>query len=54
MTGYEGPEGTVAAGEIGLAAFVKRADDLADKYGERFRPTQYLRDLVAKGESFPA
>ena len=54
MTGYEGPEGTVAAGEIGLAAFVKRADDLADKYGERFRATQYLRDLVAKGESFPA
>ncbi|CAB4757339.1 unannotated protein [freshwater metagenome] len=54
MTGYEGPEGTVAAGEIGLAAFVKRADDLADKYGERFRPTQYLRDLAAKGESFPA
>ncbi len=33
---------------------MKRADDLADKYGERFRPTQYLRDLVAKGESFPA
>ncbi|GAB2866644.1 3-hydroxyacyl-CoA dehydrogenase NAD-binding domain-containing protein [Myroides odoratimimus subsp. xuanwuensis] len=49
MTGY-----VAADGEIGLGAFVKRADELADAYGERFRPTQYLRDLVAKGESFPA
>ncbi|MGA8255306.1 MAG: 3-hydroxyacyl-CoA dehydrogenase NAD-binding domain-containing protein [Nocardioides sp.] len=49
MTGYE-----AADGEIGLAAFVKRADDLAGKYGERFAPTQYLRDLAASGGSFPA
>ena len=32
----------------------KRADELADAYGERFRTSAYLRDLVAKGESFPA
>ena len=31
-----------------------RADELADAYGERFRPTAYLRDLAAKGESLPA
>ena len=50
MTGYEDAE----TGEIGLAAFVKRADELAEKYGDRFRPTPYLRDLAAKGEGFPA
>ncbi|WP_148615295.1 3-hydroxyacyl-CoA dehydrogenase NAD-binding domain-containing protein [Nocardioides rubriscoriae] len=49
MTGYEG-----ADGEIGLAAFVKRADELAAAYGERFQPTQWLRDLAASGGSFPA
>jgi len=49
MQGYEG-----ADGEIGLAAFVARADELADRYGERFRPTAYLRDLAASGGSFPA
>lgn len=49
MTGYEGP-----TGEIGLAAFLARAEELAQAYGERFRPTPYLTDLVAKGESFPA
>ncbi len=48
MTGYES-----ATGELGLAAFVARADELAEQYGERFRPTAYLTDLVAKGESFP-
>jgi 3-hydroxyacyl-CoA dehydrogenase / enoyl-CoA hydratase / 3-hydroxybutyryl-CoA epimerase len=50
MTGYEDP----ATGEIGLAAFVKRADELAAKYGDRFQPTPYLRDLAANGEGFPA
>jgi 3-hydroxyacyl-CoA dehydrogenase/enoyl-CoA hydratase/3-hydroxybutyryl-CoA epimerase len=50
MTGYEHPE----TGEIGLAAFVKRAEQLAAKYGDRFQPTAYLKDLVAKGEGFPA
>ncbi len=49
MTGYE-----AADGEIGLAAFIKRADDLAAKYGDRFAPTQWLRDLSASGGSFPA
>jgi 3-hydroxyacyl-CoA dehydrogenase/enoyl-CoA hydratase/3-hydroxybutyryl-CoA epimerase len=50
MTGYEDPE----TGEIGLAAFIKRADELAAKYGDRFQPTPYLRDLADKGEGFPA
>jgi 3-hydroxyacyl-CoA dehydrogenase/enoyl-CoA hydratase/3-hydroxybutyryl-CoA epimerase len=49
MTGYES-----ASGEIGLRAFVARADQLADAYGERFRPTAYLRDLAETGGSFPA
>ncbi len=49
MAGYEG-----ADGEIGLAAFVKRADELAATYGERFTPTDWLRDLAASGGSFPA
>lgn len=49
MQGYEN-----AAGQVGLGAFVARADELAEKYGERFRPTQYLRDLAASGGSFPA
>jgi len=49
MTGYE-----AADGELGLAAFIKRADDLADKYGDRFAPSQWLRDLSASGGSFPA
>ena len=50
MTGYE----SAPDGAIGLAAFVARADELAEAYGERFRPTAYLRDLAAKGEAFPA
>ena len=33
---------------------MKRADELAEKYGDRFQPTPYLRDLAAKGEGFPA
>ena len=49
MTGYES-----ATGELGLAAFVARADELAAAYGERFQPTQWLRDLAASGGSFPA
>ena len=53
MTGYEAPA-RAHDGEIGLAAFVKRADELAEKYGDRFRPTAYLRSMVEKGESFPA
>jgi 3-hydroxyacyl-CoA dehydrogenase/enoyl-CoA hydratase/3-hydroxybutyryl-CoA epimerase len=49
MTGYE-----AADGRIGLTAFLDRADELAETYGDRFRPTAYLRDLAAKGEGFPA
>ncbi len=52
MTGYQDPNDTDAP--IGLAAFCDRADELADAYGERFRPSAYLRGLVEKGESFPA
>ena len=53
-------EGQQAEGQVnghrllGLDAFLARADELADAYGERFRPTPYLRDLAAKGEFFPA
>jgi 3-hydroxyacyl-CoA dehydrogenase / enoyl-CoA hydratase / 3-hydroxybutyryl-CoA epimerase len=50
MTGYEDKE----TGEIGLNAFLKRADDLAVKYGDRFQATPWLRDLAASGGSFPA
>ncbi|MFC7495387.1 MULTISPECIES: 3-hydroxyacyl-CoA dehydrogenase NAD-binding domain-containing protein [unclassified Nocardioides] len=49
MQGYENAEG-----QVGLGAFVKRADELADAYGERFRPTAYLRELAASDGSFPA
>jgi 3-hydroxyacyl-CoA dehydrogenase/enoyl-CoA hydratase/3-hydroxybutyryl-CoA epimerase len=49
MQGYEN-----ADGQVGLGAFVKRADELAEKYGDRFRPSAYLRDLAASNGSFPA
>ncbi len=53
MTGYIAADGTV-----GLTAFCRRADELADAYGERFRPSAYLRTLAEQqaktGESFPA
>jgi 3-hydroxyacyl-CoA dehydrogenase/enoyl-CoA hydratase/3-hydroxybutyryl-CoA epimerase len=39
---------------IGLAAFLERADELATTYGARFEATAWLRDLAAKGGSFPA
>lgn len=39
MTNYEG----------GLRGFVARADALADAYGERFRPSPWLRDRAAAG-----
>ena len=39
MTNYDG----------GLAGFVARADELADAYGERFRPTDWLREKAASG-----
>lgn len=36
----------------GVAEFVKKADELADTYGERFRPTDKLRAMAANGETF--
>ena len=37
---------------IGLPEFVKRADELAAKHGERFTPPQLLRDMAAAGKTF--
>ena len=37
---------------IGVAAFVARADTLADEFGERFRPPALLRSMAAEGRSF--
>jgi 3-hydroxyacyl-CoA dehydrogenase/enoyl-CoA hydratase/3-hydroxybutyryl-CoA epimerase len=34
---------------VGAAAFVKRADELAKKFGPRFGPPKILRDAAAKG-----
>jgi len=50
MTGYEDK----ATGEIGLGAFLKRADELAATYGDRFQATPWLRELAASGKGFPA
>ncbi|MGE0044212.1 MAG: 3-hydroxyacyl-CoA dehydrogenase NAD-binding domain-containing protein [Hyphomonadaceae bacterium] len=36
----------------GIDGFVKEADALAQKYGERFKPNKLLRDMAAKGETF--
>ncbi|HET8603185.1 MAG TPA: 3-hydroxyacyl-CoA dehydrogenase NAD-binding domain-containing protein [Marmoricola sp.] len=48
MQGYDGPTGT------GLQGFVARARELAEKYGDRFAPTDRLVEMAQKGESFPA
>jgi 3-hydroxyacyl-CoA dehydrogenase/enoyl-CoA hydratase/3-hydroxybutyryl-CoA epimerase len=37
---------------VGLDAFVRECDRLAQQYGERFAPPKLLRDMAAKGESF--
>jgi 3-hydroxyacyl-CoA dehydrogenase/enoyl-CoA hydratase/3-hydroxybutyryl-CoA epimerase len=37
---------------IGAAAFVKRCEGFAAKYGDRFAPNKLLKDMAAKGESF--
>lgn len=50
MTGYEDK----ATGEVGLNAFLARADELAAKYGDRFQATPWLRELAASGKGFPA
>jgi 3-hydroxyacyl-CoA dehydrogenase/enoyl-CoA hydratase/3-hydroxybutyryl-CoA epimerase len=55
MTGYQAvDEHGDGIGPIGLDGFLTRADELADCYGERFRPTAYLRELAATGGHFPA
>ena len=55
MTGWQALDETGhGVGPVGLQAFLDRADELAEAYGERFRPTAYLRDLAARGETFPA
>jgi 3-hydroxyacyl-CoA dehydrogenase/enoyl-CoA hydratase/3-hydroxybutyryl-CoA epimerase len=48
MQGYDGRTGK------GLTGFVARARELAEKYGERFAPTERLQEMAEKGESFPA
>jgi 3-hydroxyacyl-CoA dehydrogenase/enoyl-CoA hydratase/3-hydroxybutyryl-CoA epimerase len=37
---------------IGLPEFVKRANELVAKHGERFTPPKLLVDMAAKGETF--
>ena len=36
----------------GIEAFVKDADELAEKYGERFSPPKLLRDMAAEGKTW--
>jgi 3-hydroxyacyl-CoA dehydrogenase/enoyl-CoA hydratase/3-hydroxybutyryl-CoA epimerase len=45
VNGYES-----AAGEIGVKAFAERAQELAEKYGERFTPPALLLEKAEKGE----
>ncbi|MEO6790090.1 MAG: 3-hydroxyacyl-CoA dehydrogenase NAD-binding domain-containing protein [Ornithinibacter sp.] len=44
-----GPATFMTNHEGGLAGFVARADELADRYGERFRPSGWLIERAAKG-----
>lgn len=39
---------------VGIEAFVNTLDRLADTYGDRFRPTQKLREMAAEGLGFLA
>jgi 3-hydroxyacyl-CoA dehydrogenase/enoyl-CoA hydratase/3-hydroxybutyryl-CoA epimerase len=36
----------------GVAEFVRDADELSDRYGDRFEPPKVLRDMAAEGRSF--
>ncbi len=47
ITGYSGATGR------GVKGFVARAEQLAQKYGDRFRPTAKLVEMAESGESFP-
>jgi 3-hydroxyacyl-CoA dehydrogenase/enoyl-CoA hydratase/3-hydroxybutyryl-CoA epimerase len=46
INGYQGSTGH------GVAAFVARADELAEKFGERFSPNPLLRKKAENGETF--
>ena len=37
---------------MGAKAFVARAEELAEKYGSRFLPSEGLKDMAARGKSF--
>jgi 3-hydroxyacyl-CoA dehydrogenase/enoyl-CoA hydratase/3-hydroxybutyryl-CoA epimerase len=55
MAGYQAlDDHGEGIGPIGLDVFLARADELADAYGERFRPTTYLRELASRRGRFPA
>ena len=47
INGWEG-----ADGDIGPSAFVKRAEELAAQYGERFNPPALLLEKAKNGEKF--
>ncbi|QDH74518.1 3-hydroxyacyl-CoA dehydrogenase NAD-binding domain-containing protein [Brevundimonas sp. M20] len=38
--------------QTGLKAFVAKADAFAERYGDRFKVPQFLRDMADKGETF--
>jgi len=38
--------------QTGLKAFVAKADEFAERYGDRFKVPQFLRDMAARGETF--
>ena len=38
----------------GSRAFIARAHELAEAYGERFAPAQVLLQMAERGEEFPA
>ncbi|YAL82992.1 3-hydroxyacyl-CoA dehydrogenase NAD-binding domain-containing protein [Dermacoccaceae bacterium W4C1] len=44
-----GPATFITTYEGGIGGFVARADELADTYGERFRPSEWLRGRVSAG-----
>jgi 3-hydroxyacyl-CoA dehydrogenase/enoyl-CoA hydratase/3-hydroxybutyryl-CoA epimerase len=47
INGYEAPDG-----RIGVEAFTERAQELAEKYGERFSPPALLLEKAKNGEHF--
>ena len=50
INGYSDATGRIAG--TGPAAFVARADELAEKYGDRFAPGPLLRKKAENGELF--